>query len=828
MPGLVLLACGLSIGIAVGWHQPWPIVWPWVVLGVVAVASAAALRARSKWCMALLATAAAALGAARITMQHHFTAADDLAAMIGDEPVLVHVRGTALKRPELRDRTAGSLGRFDYRPPATLFPMSVDSLLDREGHATPVRGQVLVRVEGTIDSFHAGDRIEATGFLRRPNPPHNPGDFDYRQYARSLGQAGVLSIEDRELLSVSAAESGDFAAALRSWRDDLRRRAGGWVLANLPQMQASGDRQRDAFLAAMLLGERDPDLDGIDQSFQRVGLAHLLAISGLNLAILAGFVLMLVRLGGSWRRWHGWLVIGVVVLYVLLIEVRTPVLRAAVMSIAAGLGVVMGRRISAAGLVALAAIAILLWRPDQLFNAGFQLTFGVVFGLIYLAPVLRRRLFGQPDQLAASTARMMGQWLMTATAVSIAAWAVATPIQVYHFGTLSPLGVPLTLLAVPLVTALLVLGYSKMILAAVLPSAAMLIGWPLTLTAEAMMRLVRIGEAIPGSVVHVPFASTTWALSAEALLVGWVFHQTRRQRRLLAALTSALILWLIWPLIPIGRPVLRIDMLSVNDGSCYLLRSGGASIVFDAGASPDLNAGRKSIVPAMRRLGVRSIDAIIISHANLDHYSSVLELIEAFGPTELLLTEQFMRQPEDDPHGPAAALMAGLKESGAIVTPTNAGAARRFGGMSVTWLHPSSESRLERVNDESAVILVEAAGRRVLMCGDIQRRGLETMLAAHPELQADVVELPHHGAFTDASAAFVKRVQPQVAMQSTGVRRLRNDRWPEALRGAQRLVTARHGACWIRIERDGSIATGRFLDGDDATLIPDVPETGDP
>ncbi|MCH8926895.1 MAG: ComEC/Rec2 family competence protein, partial [Proteobacteria bacterium] len=151
---------------------------------------------------------------------------------------------------------------------------------------------------------------------------------------------------------------------------------------------------REALLSALLLGQREMRFEGINESFRRIGLAHLLAISGLYLGVLAGFVLLTLRLVGTSSRWHGWVVILVVAGYLFLVEVRLPVLRAGIMTIFTSLALISGRRLRVSGLLAVSGVALLIWRPDQLFTAGFQLSYAVVLGLIHLQPILRKRWFG--------------------------------------------------------------------------------------------------------------------------------------------------------------------------------------------------------------------------------------------------------------------------------------------------------------------------------------------------------------------------------------------------------------------------------------------------
>jgi competence protein ComEC len=820
--GTTLLALAFAAGIACGWQQGSPVVWPWLVgagAGVCIAATCAAM-GNGRAAVIGLVLSMLPLGAGWLNLMHEHVLPDDLAALIGDESRLVRVEGVAMRSPESRARTSGSMARFDYREPSTYFPMRVEHLVPREGAMIPVSGAVLVRVDQTMLPFRAGDRVQAVGFLLRPAMPRNPGEFDYRRFAKSLGQAGILTVSGRDAVMITPAPRGAIVAALLDWRDQLRHRASGWLLADLPDSTRS---ERDSMLVSLLLGERQAEIDGFYESFQRVGLAHILAISGFHLAVLAGFVVLAARLAGLSRRTTGIVIILLVLVYLLMVEVRLPVMRAGVMTIAASLGLIFARRLHAGGLVSLSAILLLMWRPDELFNPGFQLTYATVIGLIHLAPVVRRRWFGRPDLEAATSGAMIGQWLGTAIAVSVVAWMIALPIVAYHFGAIAILGVPLSVVAVPLSAVILTLGYVKIVLGAVLPTAALLLGVPLTVSAEALLSLVRVADALPFSSAHVPPPGTPWTFAALGWVVWWGGgrrHEHRWRTWAKRIVVIALLVWLIWPVLPVRQwtdpaPPLRIDMLAVGDGSCYLLRSRGQALVFDAGSSTDLDAGRRSIIPALRRLGVRHIDAVAITHANLDHYSAVLELAREFGMDEVLVTPQFLAAAEDDAFSPMAYLLSQLAGHRVRVVATSAGMSRELGECGVACLHPTADAAFERANDASMVLRVTAGERALLLCGDIQQEAMISLMRGAGErrlnLQADVMELPHHGSYNEVAAAFVERVRPVVVMQSTGWTRWQRDRWAPHLANAHRLVTVRDGACSVTIERTGEIRFQRFL-----------------
>ncbi len=562
----------------------------------------------------------------------------------------------------------------------------------------------------------------------------------------------------------------------------------------------------------MLLGQRGRGFDELSEGFRQVGLAHLLAMSGLHLGVLAGFVLLALRSGGCPRRWHAWVVIATVLSYLLLVEARLPVLRAAVMTVVASLGMASGRKIRIGSLLSLSALLLLWWQPDQLLTPGFQLSYAVVLALIDIAPGCGAGGSGRATSTRQPSGRSAGSGCASAIATAWTAWLVSAPLTLVHFGLFSTLTVPLTVLALPLAAVLLTLGYLELLLCLILPSAARVLAPLLQGSADLLLALVELCEAVPASSVALPPPSAAWA--GLALIAIWVWGRVEKRlvRRWLACAALLLILWLLWPVLPVHRrPLLRIDMLAVGDGSCYVLRSGGTTVLFDAGSGGDPDIGRRVIAPALRHLGVRSIDAVAISHANVDHYVGVLSLVEIFPVKEVLVTPQLLAVGEEADGFMVAYLLDHLAAEGVAVRSVHAGSQRHFGSTEWRWLYPAATDAPPAINDASMVIRVGAGRRCVLLCGDIEQDAMTTLAGRGLDCRADVLELPHHGSHSPLAERFVAAVNPQVVMQSTGRLRWQRDGWTAALEGVQRLVTARDGAGWIEIDGQGAISAGTWM-----------------
>jgi len=789
-----------------------------------------------------------AFGGMRLAHSVHTLPADHLGRMsIADEGgrVLLQIEAIAIERPR-RIAPRGALARYDHRPPRWRFRAalravhSVDATGARQTHAAS--GAIWMSVSEDAGArpptVTAGDRFSAIGWLRPPSPPMNPGAFDARRSARLSGTVGSFTADAEAVRHLHRERS----AVARLWRLRGAMRAhGDAVLSHaLPRHL---DAEPRGLIRAMLLGERHEGLDDLEPAFRRTGLAHLLAISGFHLAVLAGAAAMLARGPSMATRRAALAVAAGVIPYLLMVEAQPSVLRAGAMLLAIAAASVLGRGWNAGATLSLALLAIIIPWPGDLARPGLQLSFAVVAGLVWLAPRVRERWFAPPDRHASTFREFLAERARAAAAIAITAWLVSTPLILYHFGMASPLAAPLSLIAIPIAAVLLVGGHFTLAFTPLIGDLCHVPGAIVALLAELLIAFVRHADTLPGVVVFRPSPSLAWlfvalaSVAAIALapstmptprlvprrawpprieslrrnLVRWHDRSANPLRRYgIPLLAAAVLAWPLRPPPPLSSAIaMRIDMLSVGDGTCILLRSGDRALLYDAG-STDLGVGGRTLVPALRALGVRHLDAIIVSHADADHYAGIPEIAEAFTIGAVIVTDELLERVHARP-GPLRTTVSAIARRGIPIELAAAGQERMWSGARLRWLHPPSGWRTERSNDHSQVILVEVAGRSILLCGDIEDAAVAVLRSAHPHLRVDVVELPHHGSWRRPATELVVALEPNVILQSTAARRLEHDRWApllaERLPTAQRLATARDGAVWVEVRGDG-IALG--------------------
>ena len=799
--------------------------WLWLALGVAAVALAmrSARRSRASAPMAIAVIAAAA-GWSVLATSH--VPSDHISRFLTPDAQLAHVRGTIVSAIHLSTPQRGSFGQFSFESPRTLFEMQVEAI-EQDSALAPASGTLLVRIKQLETSLHLGDQVAVRGWMQSFDGPSNPGELDYRKLMTDRGIDGQITLNVRGNCEVMEHGGG---AGFTGFRQSVADAAFESLHIGLKR-----EPRRIAFLETILLGRWSKDLEDLNESFQRTGLTHILSISGAHLTMLMGLVWLVVR----WLVPHpgkaSVVVLVVLALYLLAVPWRAPILRAGLMAslLCAGWG--LGRKVRGIDMIALAAVLILIWRPDDLFNAGAQLSFLIVAALLVFTQPVSQWLWRDPpvigpaDHLKALVARRITDYV----AVNLVAFVVSIPLVAFHFQMVAPLSMILSFLSLPVVTAVIGLGYLKILVGLILPSAGELLSGPLEWTADSMTGLVQHASTWPGATMPLNSSpSALWLLATMgvtvALLAGW--FAGRR-----AAMGLALLICTTWLLLPHHpRPAAAIDsirqgdsfglnMFAVGDGSCFLLRTGGRAALFDCGSNAYLDVGERSIVPALRALNVRRIDDLFISHADLDHFCGVLDVMKAFPVRRALMPPQMLSKAQADlersgaeSSTPLALLLSDLRRRGIPVEPIARGWREEWDSAQLDLLWPPADYDVEsdkrrRDNDASMVLSIRAHGRRVLLNGDLDKASMPDLLALGDDLRTDITDLPHHGSFVQASPDWIKAAAPRIVLQSSGPARLRSDKWsPHLPSHVTRLVTAQRGMVEVHIEASGEISWTTF------------------
>lgn len=834
--GLLLVSFAAGLALARAEPRMGPMLWlaiaaPGAVLGVLGRGRLA----MAGFCVAVLALAG---GWFAQRVHHRAPSAVELALLPARTPgtpaPIITIDGLVLSDPERVETDDGGLSRFLHAAPSSRFRVAVRRLHD-SGAAAPADGDMIVRVDGpALPTVRAGDAVRITGAAHPVSPAMNPGQPDPLLRAAQDGLVGTLVCASSDLVEPLRAPAWGDAVLARAhasflrFRADLRART--HATLELALRDPALTPAARSLIVGLTIGDA-PAMPGdasLTRAFTRLGLLHALTISGFHLSVLAAFALSMLRLTGD-RGWLEPLIVAVLIaLYCLVVPPGAPILRSAMMVILILLARGLGRRYDHLTLLMWIAIALLILRPLDLWNLGFRLTFGMTALLFGLAPAFHNHLFGVRIRgviYNRGLKHILADHISALASTCVLCSLAATPIVLFHTGLLSPISAIASIIAMPFIVAALVAAYGAFMVLLVAPFLAGPAGAILSLLARATTWVVNMLDATPYASVRVPPVSPAWTVVATLAILAFACRPRFRSLRTWGV-AVALCAWLAleWSRPPLDRNVaLRIDTLSVSDGTCHVLRSGRDAVLWDAGTLTSANA-RVSIPRAMRALGVWRVPTVVISHPDIDHFGLLPDLIEPLGVRSVLVPQRFLDAAARQPKGPESALLTILESHAIDVRVVSAGDTLSIGTCTLTLLSPQASADDVEDNEHSLVALVTphhasrpdesplGARDSLLLTGDIETNAISRLRDAYPDLHPLVAELPHHGSGNQASIEWIARMAPALAIQSTGPRRLNDPRWAALPEATRVLTTARHGAVWAEIRKDGSLRSGVTVD----------------
>jgi len=641
-----------------------------------------------------------------------------------------------------------------------------------------------------IERALPGERLRVRAVLRTPSALANPGG---RERVRELSRAGVGA-------------SGRLARPALHARVPERE---GWrPLAGLQAARARlGERLArtgpgGALLRALALGERGGLSASAQDAFTRLGLAHLLSVSGLHLALVAGLVFTAAQaaLGRS-----AWLaarrdtrapalaaaVLGAV-LYALLSGWQVPVRRSLLLVLALALAMLRGRRGGASQPLAAASLAILAVEPQALFSASFQLSFAASAALA-LAP---REVEPAPGHLAGRAWRRLRE----ALASSATALAATSPLAALQLGSVAPIALLANLVAIPWTGAVVLPASLFAVGVAALPE-ALRPGFALAAAeriAAGSLAAVELAAAWLPTQGPRPPPDTPWLVAASLVALAALRARGAASRVLLCLASSALLA--LAPPARVPSPPPRLVALDVGQGDALLIQGRRGAVLVDAGrATPDgVDLGRRVVIPALAALGVRRLDLLVVTHADLDHRGGAPAVLEQVPVAALWLPYGSRADPG---FGPLLAVAAAhgveVSERGALAPPL------RAGDLLVEPLWPLAGARHGSRNQRSLAVRITVGARRVLLPGDLEAEAETALIASQADLRADVLALPHHGSRSSSTQGFLAAVAPAVALVSAPCHGRFGMPHPEVLARAQRAAAS---VWWTG--RDGALVVG--------------------
>ncbi|MGV9716900.1 DNA internalization-related competence protein ComEC/Rec2 [Rhodococcus pyridinivorans] len=548
---------------------------------------------------------------------------------------------------------------------------------------------------------------------------------------------------------------------------------------------------RAGLLPGLVVGDTTALTDEVREDFRVAGLTHLTAVSGANVSIVLGAVLLLVRAVGLGPRSGTILAATALVAFVVVVRPSASVVRAAAMGSIGLLAFVTGRERQALPALCTAVGVLLVLLPDLAVDVGFALSVSATAALIVAAPPVVTRLVdrGWPRPIA------------EVAAMSLVAFVATAPLVAAVSGTVSVVSVAANVLVAPVLAPLTVLGSLVALGASVVPWVGEVLARG---TGPFLWWLITVADraaSLPSAELEVPDGPVGAVVAAVLVAVAWSVARHRRVR--ITALVIAVAVAAVWLPVRMLRPGWPgaewvLVACDVGQGDALVLATGdGRAVVVDTGPEPE------PVDRCLRRLRIRRIALLVVSHLHADHAGGIRGVLTGRS-VEMVVVGPGAAG--DD----AAGVLDAATGVGVVVREAGAGATLRAGDLDIRVLGPAGRRTGGSENDNSLVLAVDTVVGRVLLPGDAEEAALDALVRSGTDVRADVLKVPHHGSRT-TPARFLTAVRPSVALVSAGRDNLFGHPHPEIVStltgiGARVLRTDLHGDVAVLRAASGALA----------------------
>ncbi|MBI3398157.1 MAG: DNA internalization-related competence protein ComEC/Rec2 [Deltaproteobacteria bacterium] len=632
-----------------------------------------------------------------------------------------------------------------------------------------VTGKILITVGSPSVKVKYGDRIRFIAKLRMPRNFGNPGEFDH---AGNLAREGIYvtgHVESERWIAVLASEQKwGLKIAIEQIRDRIRE-----------FIDNSGVKNA-AVIKALILGEKGEISKNIKDSFSATGTAHILAISGLHIGIIAfvsyWIILKILKqserfmLAFDIRKIAAASSVTSLLLYGAIAGFSVSTQRAVIMVLVFILSVIIDRERNLYNTLAAAAFVILIISPLAIYDISFQLSFISVLAIIYLAQRFQSlwRNHKEPELIENRLLNIIKSYLLNPLAVSIAASLGTAPFIAWHFHRVSIIGILANIIAVPLMGFIAVpLGLVSGLISFLSQPFAYIILKCADIALDISIWIVGLFAQLPYS-----SAFTTTPTILEVILFYLVIiciAEFNRAKIFRYSLPLVLLIFIgdysFWYCRLNYNPNLTVTFISVGQGDSALVEFPyGKRMLIDGGGfySHDFDVGERIIAPFLWKNKINKIDYIILSHPQADHMKGLKFIIERFHVKEFRWNGEIS---SDKAYKELVSVMdRNIIQRFIANTFTPA---LDINGVNIKFLNPPPDSHLD-TNNNSLIARLAYKDVSFLFAGDVEDVGETAMLKRGEKIEATVLKVPHHGSRTSSSIDFLNKVNPKLAVASVG------------------------------------------------------------
>ena len=642
-----------------------------------------------------------------------------------------------------------------------------------------VNENLLVSVYEHVPPLEPGEKIRFPARLRPFKNFNNPGRYNYESAMKLRGYSCAASVSD-----------GRYIVPMGPGHLPLSRRLVETIQRPVREFfKLRLDSDTYALFRALILGERQGISPELREPFNRTGLGHVLAVSGLHIGLVAWISFFLfkgllslsyrIALKTDIRKLAAFLTCVPVIGYTCLAGFQVSSQRAMIMVLAFLWSLILGREKEVWSTLALAGLLILAIDPQAVFSISFQLSFIAVIGILWLTPAMLNKV-PLPKEKGLGTSALFGRLFSYTTGlicVSLSAVIFLLPITTYYFHRISLVSVPANVTTVPLMGLWIIpLGLLSAVSLPFFPQISAffseLAAWGL----HVMMEIVRFWSHLAWSSFWAVTPNFFEILMFYALLFFVFFYKRGRWARIGVLIIGVLLFADMgyWTYRVRLHKDMKVHFIDVGQANSALIElPSGKKMLIDGGgfARDSFDVGKMVVAPFLWHLKIRRIDYLVLSHPQSDHMNGLRFIARTFHPVEFWYNG-------DRVETLSFKELMGIVESRGIkkFLPDDLAGGRKINGVTIDVLHPLGGGKSVTnpdsgtgLNNNSLVLKISYAGRSFLFPGDLEREGEEILVSkAGDALKSDVLLSPHHGSQGSSTRGFLRRVRPDICIVSSG------------------------------------------------------------
>lgn len=626
-----------------------------------------------------------------------------------------------------------------------------------------------------------GRTIKLTGNFSIPPNRRNPGGFDYQDYLKRQFISGLVHIDKDSLIKITG-ETSFFYGKMY-----LLGKAIGEKIDELHSDATA------AILRGLIIADRTQIDEDVVNGYVNTGIAHILAVSGFNVAVIYLLTLLLLQKFKRKNRLTE-LVLRIFVLFLFLVitQFQTTVVRAVLMFTVHSVLFYSGRLNNRWNTLAITACLILLFNPQDIFSVSFQLSIVAVASLFVADDIVSGIRFKLNTKIASlnkghlkeMVTRISDSWIARQSfdlmLITFLVQFGMLPFLIIYFGKISLLSLLANLVAIPTSSGLLINGLLTLIISPVSTKVASIFAAGSDFTNSTLNSFIFLIDSLDFGIIEYGsltfYDGVVFYLLIISLII--IFMRINNWKWRLATFFSAILIFIISHLVS-GITLLRsgyshLIVIDVGQGDCYLMQTDDKfTVLIDAGdLEKNYDAGKMTVIPVLKKLGIDKIDAAFISHYDIDHAGGMISLIRAGFIKKLYLPPPDTLNVEDIP-------LFNLLSQHKNVEILKKGEIFSMRDISIELLIDYDAIPLNSAsNHRSAVMMVTIENQKILFTGDLEKDGETELMRKNINLKCDLLKVGHHGSRFGTSSEFLQNARPSFALISAGAANFYNHPHP--------------------------------------------------